>query len=252
MSISYDVIDLAAARRHGVAVTNIPAYGTEAVAQLTFAHILHLTNRLADHAASVVAGDWCRAPDFSYRLTPQIGLGGKTLGIVGCGRIGSAVARIGLAFGMTVIGVSRRALPPSSGIRRVELDELLRTSDFVSLHCPATPETRKLINPAALAKMKPGAFLVNSSRGGLIDEAALLARLREGTLTAALDVYWSEPLAVDHPLRSLANVVLSPHLGYCTEEVYTQFYRESIENVLAFLDGAPIRVMNPEALAHRP
>ncbi len=238
LATGYDVIDLAAARRHGVAVTNIPAYGTEAVAQLTFAHILHLTNRLADHAASVGAGDWCRASDFSYRLTPQIGLGGKTLGIVGCGRIGSAVARIGLAFGMTVIGVSRRALPPAGGIRRVELDELLRQADIITLHCPATPETRKLINSATLARIKRGAFLVNTSRGALIDEAALAEALNSGRLAGAgLDVLDGEPPSPGNPLLTAKNCFITPHLAWSGDEARAALLEIAGENLRAFAAG---------------
>lgn len=238
LATGYDVIDLAAARRYGVAVTNIPAYGTEAVAQLTFAHILHLTNRLADHAASVAAGDWCRSPDFSYRLTPQIGLCGKTLGIIGCGRIGSAVARIGQAFGMTVVGVSRRPPPPESGIRRLELDELLRIADIVSLHCPATPETRKLISAAALAKMKPGSFLVNTSRGALIDEAALAEALNAGRLAGAgLDVLDGEPPSPGNVLLAAKNCFITPHLAWSGDEARAALLKIAGENLRAFATG---------------
>lgn len=238
LATGYDVIDLAAARRHGVAVTNIPAYGTEAVAQLTFAHILHLTNRLADHAASVAAGNWCRSPDFSYRLTPQIGLGGKTLGIIGCGRIGSAVSRIAQAFGMNVTGVSRRPLAVESGIRQLELDELLQSSDIVSLHCPATPETRQLINPATLAKMKPGSFLVNTSRGALIDEAALADALNTGRLAGAgLDVLDGEPPSPDNPLLTAKNCFITPHLAWSGDEARAALLKIAGQNLRAFAAG---------------
>jgi phosphoglycerate dehydrogenase-like enzyme len=139
----------------------------------------------------------------------------------------------------------------AQGAQRVEKAELFAAADVVTLHLKLSERTRHIVGAIELQAMKPGAILVNSSRGGLVDEAALLDRLAEGRLTAALDVYWSEPLAEAHPLRSLPNVVLSPHLGYCTEEVYAQFYRESIENVMAFLEGRPIRVMNAEALRSR-
>ncbi|MGE4564655.1 MAG: D-2-hydroxyacid dehydrogenase [Victivallaceae bacterium] len=238
LATGYDVIDLAAARRYGVAVTNIPAYGTQAVAQLTFAHILHLSNRLADHAASVAAGDWCRSPDFSYRLTPQTGLYGKTLGIIGCGRIGSAVARIGQAFGMTVVGTSRHPLPPASGIRQLELDELLQSSDIVSLHCPATPETRKMINAVTLGRMKPGSFLINTSRGALIDEAALAEALNSGRLAGAgLDVLDGEPPSPGNVLLAAKNCFITPHLAWSGDEARGALLRIAGENLRAFAEA---------------
>lgn len=179
-------------------------------------------------------------------------LEGKTLGIIGLGKIGAKMARYAAALGMEVLAWSEHLTPEratAGGARLVDKDALLVQSDAVSLHLVLSERTRGIIGARELALMKPGAILVNSSRGPLIDEAALLEKLKTGALSAGLDVFDQEPLPADHPLRSLPNAVLTPHLGYCTREVYAQFYRESIDNVLAFLDGKPIRVLNPQALA---
>ncbi|HZP94469.1 MAG TPA: D-2-hydroxyacid dehydrogenase family protein [Burkholderiales bacterium] len=178
-------------------------------------------------------------------------LEGRTLGVIGLGKIGARMARSGQALGMQVLAWSQNLTPDkaqAAGARRVDKATLLAQSDAVTLHLVLSERTRGILGAEDLARMKPGAILINTSRGPLVDEAALLERLRAGSLIAGLDVYGQEPLPPDHPLRRLPNTVLTPHLGYCTRDVYAQFYRESIENVLAFLDGKPTRVLNPEAL----
>lgn len=178
-------------------------------------------------------------------------LDGKTLGIIGLGKIGSRMARYGAALGMQVVAWSANLTEEKAragGARLVDKATLLAQSDAVSLHLVLSDRTRGIFGAQDLAKMKPGAILINTSRGPLMDESALVERLKTGKLIAGLDVFAQEPLPADHPLRSLPNTVLTPHLGYCAREVYAQFYRESIENVLSFLDGTPTRVLNPEAL----
>ena len=174
------------------------------------------------------------------------------MGVIGLGKIGSRMARYGLALGMRVMAWSRNLTEETAsraGVQRVEKDTLLRESDAISLHLVLSDQSRGTIGADELKKMKDSAILINTSRGPLIDEVALLENLRAGRLIAALDVFDEEPLPADHPLRSLPNTVLTPHQGYATREIYSQFYRESIENVLAYLDGNPIRMLNPEALA---
>ena len=242
-------LDQEACARRGIVVCNTGSTRSDATtAEITLALMMAAARQLP-------AGDRnVRAGRFQEGIAPGMVLEGRTLGVVGLGRIGSRVARLGAALGMQVLGWSQNLTDEAAqaaGARRVDKAQLFAQSDVVSLHLKLSERTRHVVGAAELRAMRPGAILVNSSRGGLVDEAALIARLRTGQLTAALDVYWEEPVPVDHPLLALPNVVLSPHLGYCTEEVYTQFYRESIENVLAFLDGKPIRVLNPAALQGR-
>ncbi len=192
-----------------------------------------------------------RAGGFQCGVPAGTVLDGKTLGIIGLGKIGSRMARYGAALGMQVIAWSENLTEEKAragGARLVDKATLLAQSDAISLHVVLSDRTRGILGATELAQMKPGAILINTSRGPLVDEAALVARLKTGKLLAGLDVFAQEPLPADHPLRSLPNTVLTPHLGYCSSEVYAQFYGESIENVLAFLDGAPTRVLNPEAL----
>ena len=189
---------------------------------------------------------------FQQRLPLGTALEGKTLGVIGLGKIGSRMARYGLALGMRVLAWSRnltQEIASAAGVQWVEKDTLLRESDAISLHLVLSDQSRGTIGADELKKMKDSAILINTSRGPLIDEEALLENLRAGRLIAALDVFDEEPLPADHPLRSLPNTVLTPHQGYATKEIYSQFYSESIENVLAYLDGNPIRMLNPEALA---
>jgi phosphoglycerate dehydrogenase-like enzyme len=195
-----------------------------------------------------------RAGKFQMGVPVGIGLNGKTLGLIGLGRLGSHMARYGKALGMKVIGWSQNLTAEkatAAGATMVSKQELLSAADVVSIHLVLSPRSRGLIGAADLALMKQGAILVNTSRGPIVDAAALLDTVRAGRIVAALDVYDREPLAPDDPLRSAPNTVLTPHLGYCVQETWEQFYPQSIENALAFLDGKPVRVTNPEALQKR-
>jgi phosphoglycerate dehydrogenase-like enzyme len=206
-------------------------------------------------ARGLPAGDAnIRAGRFQMGVPVGIGLKGKTLGVIGLGRLGSYMAHYGSALGMTVIGWSQNLTAEkaaAAGATMVSKQELLSTADVASIHLVLSPRSRGLIGAADLAQMKQGAILVNTSRGPIVDEAALLEAVHAGRIVAALDVYDREPLPAGHPLRSAPNTVLTPHLGYCVQETWQQFYPQCVENALAFLDGKPIRVTNPEALEKR-
>ena len=238
LATGYNVVDAAAARVRNVPVTNIPAYGTPSVAQHTFALLLELTNHVGQHAASLRAGGWSRCPDFCYAETPLVELDGKTLGLIGAGRIAQAVARIGGAFGMKVVFATRTG-------GRAELERVLGESDVISLHCPLTPETRELINAATLARMKPSAFLLNTSRGPLIAEADLAAALNAGRLAgAAVDVLSTEPPPASNPLLTARNCLVTPHHAWATQAARQRLMTVAVDNVRAFLAGAPRNVVN--------
>lgn len=240
----YNIVDVAAARARGITVTNVPAYGTRSVAQHTLALLLELTQHSGRHADGVRAGRWSSNPDWCYWETPLVELEGLTLGIVGYGRIGQAVARLGEALGMKVItAVSGRGTPPRQ-VAVVEVDHLFSTSDVVSLHCPLTPETRHLVNAARLARMKPTAFLLNTSRGPLIDEAALARALAAGQLAGAgLDVLAQEPPPADHPLLTAPNCLITPHIAWATRAARQRLMHAVVENARAFLAGHPVNVV---------
>ncbi len=238
LATGYNVVDVAAARARGIPVTNVPDYGTASVAQHTIALLLELARGVGAHAAAVRGGDWSRAADWCYWNTPQVELAGLALGVVGRGRIGSAVARLGAALGMEVMCVGR-----ADG--RAGLERVLRAADAVTLHCPLTPETHQLIDAAALRWMKPGAFLVNTSRGALVDERALADALNEGRLAgAAVDVLTQEPPPADHPLLRARNCLVTPHLAWATGAARRRLLRTTVDNVRAFLAGAPRHVVN--------
>ncbi len=246
LATGYNVVDLEAARARGVPVTNVPGYSTPSVAQLTFALLLELTHHVGAHSQGVRAGRWSRSPDFCYWETPLVELAGRTFGIIGFGQVGRAVARLAAAFEMRVLVHTRT--PPASTpaeVRLTDLDTLLRESDVVSLHCPLTPETRHLINRERLALLKPGAFLLNTGRGPLVDEAALADALNTGRLAGAgLDVLSIEPPPPDHPLLSARNCVITPHLGWATRAARERLLQQAAENVRAFLAGRPVNVVN--------
>lgn len=245
LATGYNVVDCAAARKRDIPVCNIPAYGTAAVAQFAFALILELVNRVGLHDVSVHNGDWSRSPNFSYWLTPQTELAGKTLGILGLGRIGQAVAKIALGFGMKVIAYNRTPRQ-MDGVEMVsQWWELLPRSDILTLHCPLFPETEKIINAATLNRMKWGTYLVNTSRGGLIDEAALIDALNSGHLAgAALDVVSAEPIPEDHPLLRAPNCILTPHMAWAPVESRGRIMTIAADNLRAWLAGKPINVVN--------
>ena len=239
-------LDTAACTARGIVISHTGGQrSTPATAELTLGLMLAATRRIP------VADATIRGGGFQGGVPPGFVLEGRTLGIIGLGKIGSRMARYGQALGMHVLAWSQNLTADkaqAAGARLVDKVTLLEQSDVVTLHVVLSERTRGLLGTQDLARMKPNAVLVNSSRGPLVDESALVAAVKSGRLIAALDVYGKEPLPPDHPLRSLPNTVLTPHLGYCTTEVYAQFYVDSVENVLAFLDGKPLRVLNPEVL----
>ncbi len=248
LATGYNIVDVDAARELGITVTNIPAYSTAAVAQLVFALLLEICHHVGDHSQSVHRGDWQNCPDFSYWTHPLMELQGKTLGIVGTGRIGRAVAAAGAAFGMQVLGHSRSAVPGQSegGIGYVTLEELYRRSDVVTLHCPLTEATREMIDARALALMKPGAILINTSRGGLVHEQALADALGAGRLKAAgIDVVSVEPIRGDNPLLKAPNCLITPHIGWAPYEARQRLMGILEENIRRFQAGEPVNVVNP-------
>ena len=242
----YNVVDVEAAKERGIIVTNVPTYGTRSVAQHTFALLLELTQHVGHHAQTVRDGRWVRSPDWCYWDKPLIELDGLTMGVVGYGRIGQAVAKLAEAFGMKVITTAS-----SSGKRRepnvaiVELGYLFSESDVVSLHCPLMPETKHLVNAQRLAQMKPTAFLINTSRGPLVDEAALAEALNSDRIAAAaLDVLSTEPPSADNPLLTAKNCLITPHNAWAMRAARARLLKTAVENVRAFLAGKPQNVVS--------
>ncbi len=228
----YDIVDVTAARERGIVVTNVKGYSTDSVAQLTFALLLELTLHTGRHDESVHAGDWVRSPDFSYAKSPLIELAGKTLGLVGYGDIGQKVAEIGKAFGMHIL-VNRRhpAKTPEDGIRYVDRQTLFAQSDVVSLHCPATPDTVGFVNQELLTSMKSTAYLLNTSRGSLLNEHDVADALNKGQLAGAgLDVLAVEPPKADNPLLTAKNCVITPHIAWASYEARQRLMRSVAEN----------------------
>ena len=246
LATGYDIIDTEAATRHGVTVCNVPAYGTNAVAQFTFALLLELCHRVGAHSQSVFRGDWARSKDFCYWLTTQRELADKTIGIIGFGKIGQKVAEIATAFGMKVMAYSRTIRPESEGkYQYVSLDKLLQQADVVSLHSPLTPQTEKIINNEALAKMKSTALLINTARGGLVDENALFAALSTGKIAGyAADVVASEPILPENPLLNAPNCILTPHIAWAPVESRQRLLNIVDENIKEYLSGSPVNVVN--------
>lgn len=242
----YNIVDCEACAKHGVPVTNVPSYGTAAVAQFTIALMLELCHQIGLHDASVHQGDWIKSANFCYWLTPQMELGGKTLGIIGFGRIGRAVGQLAKAFGMRVIAYSRSQCEEGRQIGEyVDLDKLFAESDFVSLHCPQFSETEKIINAQNIAKMKDGAILINTARGGLVDEPALAEALACDKLRgAAVDVVSQEPMNANNPLLTAKNCVITPHIAWAPVESRQRLLDCVVENIRGFLNGNPQNVVN--------
>lgn len=242
----YNVVDCEACARRGIPVTNVPTYGTDAVAQFTMALILEMCHRIGLHNHSVHQGDWSKRENFCYWLTPQMELAGKTLGIIGFGRIGRAVGRLAKAFGMNVIAYNRSQCEEGRRIGEyVDLDTLFAQSDIVSLHCPLFPETEKIINTESLAKMKDDAMLVNTARGGLVEEEALVEALRSGKLRyAAVDVVSQEPMPNSCPLLKTRKCIITPHMAWAPIESRQRLLDCVVENIRAFLNGTPQNVVN--------
>lgn len=236
LATGYDCVDAKAAKDLGIQVSNVPTYGTDSVAQFTLALILELAHQIGRHSEAVQTGAWVDALDWTFNLTPQIELTGKTLGIIGYGRIGQRVGELARAFGMQVITVARPGR--SFEVPSVPLEELLRHSDFISLHCPLTPFTKGIIDGKSLAKMKPGAFLINASRGGLIVEEDLRAALDAGTIAgAAVDVVSTEPMAAHHPYLGAKNLIITPHIAWSSKEARIRIMETISHNIHSFLAG---------------
>lgn len=246
MATGYNVVDIESARRRGIIVTNIPSYSTDSVAQMVFAHILTVTNRVEHYAQKNREGSWSKNPDFCYWDTPLIELAGKTLGIVGLGNIGMRVARIAHEFGMDVFAVtSKNASDLPAGIQKTTLDGLLATSDILTLHCPLTSDTHEMINADTLQKMRRGAILVNTGRGPLVNEQAVAAALESGQLGAyCADVMCSEPPAEDNPLFAHPNAFITPHIAWATHEARLRLKNICVDNLKAFVAGHPQNVVN--------
>ena len=245
LATGYNVVDTVAAREHGVTVTNVPAYSTESVAQMVFAHLLTVTNRTEHYALQNRQGRWTQSPDFCYWDTPLTELAGKTFGIVGLGNIGRRVAQIAQAFGMQVKALtSKRADELPAGVKKVELRELLATADVLSLHCPLTDTTRHLMNAQTLSLMKSTAILINTGRGPLVCDADVAEALQTGRLAAyCADVLTEEPPRSDNPLISLHNAYFTPHVAWATREARVRLLQVAIDNVRAFVEGSPQNVV---------
>ena len=246
LATGYNVVDCDAAKERGVVVCNVPAYGTDSVAQFTFALLLELCHQVGVHSQAVHRGDWSSCPDFCFWYTKQTELVGKTIGIIGFGRIGQAVGKIAKAFGMNVLAYNRSISESGKAIGNyVPLEELLNRSDIVSLHCPMTPETDKLINKETINKMKDGAILLNTARGGLIDEQALAASLATGKLSGyAADVVSVEPISPSNPLLSAPNTILTPHMAWAPVESRQRIIDCTVQSIDGFLKGNVIHAVN--------
>jgi glycerate dehydrogenase len=241
----YNIVDVAAARERGIPVSNVPSYGTRAVAQLTLALLLELALHAGHHAQTARDGRWAKCPDYCYWDFPLLELDGLTMGIVGFGRIGRAVADLAAAFGMRVLAHTRTEPPASAAAQFVSLEKLFRESDVVSLHCPLTPETKLLVNSERLSWMKSSAFLLNTSRGGLVDEAALTEALETGRIAAAaVDVLSVEPPAAGNLLLGAKNCLVTPHIAWATRAARARLLESTVENARAFLLGEPRNVVN--------
>lgn len=246
LATGYNVVDYVYAAKKGIPVTNVPGYGTDTVAQFTFALLLEICHHVAHHSEAVHAGRWEQSPDFCFCDYPQIELAGKTMGIIGFGRIGQKVGTIAKAFGMKVLAYSPHEYESGKAIGTyVNLNTLLAESDVISLHCPLFPETEGIINQATIAKMKDGVILLNNGRGPLVVEQDLADALNSGKIqAAAVDVVSAEPIKGDNPLLTAKNCFITPHIAWATKEARQRIMDCAVNNVKAFLSGAPENVVN--------
>ena len=246
LATGYNVVDCDAAARRGIPVCNVPAYSTNSVAQFTFALLLELCNRVGHHNDAVHAGRWSSCPNFCFWDTPQMELAGKTMGIIGFGQIGRAVGRIARAMGMEVLAYNRSRCPEGEALARyTTLEDLLHRSDIVSLHLPLSPANTRMVNDAFLNQMKDGAILLNTARGGLIDEAALNRALTSGKLRgAAADVVTVEPIPVDSPLLTAPNMILTPHMAWAPLEARQRIMDITMDSIRGWLAGNPVNRVN--------
>jgi len=241
-----NIVGVDAATEKGIPVCNVAGYGPDSVAQMVFAHVLNLTHRLAEQAEDVRKGGWVASPDFCYWLHPAVELSGMTFGIVGLGEIGQSVCRIAQGFGMKVIAFTRDPSRESpQGVEWKKMDELFSESDFISLHCPLTPETESLVNATNIERMKKSAYILNAGRGQLVDEQALADALNRGRIAGAgLDVLSSEPPSADNPLLTAKNCFITPHIAWATKAARERLMRMSAENLKSFIEGSVVNRVN--------
>ncbi len=246
LATGYNVVDCLAAKERGIVVCNVPAYSTNSVAQFTFALLLELCHQVGAHSQAVHRGDWCTCPDFCFWYTRQTELVGKTIGIIGFGSIGQTVGKIAKAFGLNVIAYSRSVRESGKEIAEyVSLDELLSRSDIISLHCPMTPETDKIINAATIEKMKDGVILLNTARGGVIDEDAVALALGTGKLAGyGADVVSAEPISPLNPLLTAPNTILTPHMAWAPIEARQRIIDITTKSIAGFLSGNIVNAVN--------
>ncbi len=243
LATGYNIVDVDCARAHGIPVCNVPSYSTDSVAQFTIALLLEVCHHCGRHNVLVHEGAWTSCQDFCLWTTPQMELAGKTLGIIGYGRIGAKTAQIARALGMKVITFSRSS---HEGVENVDLDTLLKEADVISLHCPLFPETKEIISRESIAKMKDGVILVNTARGALLDEQAVADALAAGKIRgAAVDVTTAEPIRKDNPLLSAPNCIITPHMAWTPLEARTRLLNTVRDYIQAFCAGDPIHVVNP-------
>ena len=247
LATGYNVVDTEAAKELGMIVTNIPTYGTAAVAQYTLALVLELCHHIGEHSKTVFNGDWTQSPDFCYWNSPLIELAGKTIGVIGFGRIGQATAKIAQAFGLNILAYDsyQNKELESDTCKYTSLDELLSKSDIISLHCPLFDSTMGIINKNNIAKMKDGVMIINTSRGPLVVEEDLSEALESGKVAgAAVDVVSSEPIASNNPLLKAKNCIITPHIAWAPKESRSRLMNTAVENLAAFIKGSPINVVN--------
>ncbi len=247
LATGYNVVDVDAAKQKGIPVTNVPAYGTTAVAQSVFALLLEICNNVRRHSDAVKQGEWTNSEDFCFWKSPLIELTGKTMGIIGMGRIGQATAKIAQAFGMNILAYSRHQNINllSDTFKYVTLNDLLTGSDVISLHCPLFENTKGIINKHTIGKMKDGVMIINTSRGPLIVEEDLAEGLNNGKIAgAAIDVLSLEPPSFDNPLLKIDNCIITPHIAWAPKESRKRLMNIAIDNLIQFLDGNPVNVVN--------
>lgn len=244
LATGYNIVDVECAKEKGITVTNIPTYGTATVAQYTFALLLELCHQVGRHNAGVHSGVWQNCLDFCCWETPQIELAGKTMGIIGFGKIGQAVAKIALSFGLRVLAYDQYSQNEISKVKKVGLNTLLEESDIITLHCPLTQETEKIISSNSISRMKDGVILINSARGGLVDEMALAEALHCGKVyAAAVDVVSTEPIIKENPLLRAENCIITPHIAWASREARQRLMDIAVRNIEAFLSGKAMNLV---------
>ena len=247
LATGYNVVDVQATKDLGITVTNVPTYGTTAVAQMTMALLLEICHHVGEHNRAVKQGEWTNSKDFSFWNYPLVELEGKTMGIIGFGRIGRATAKLAEAFGMNILASASRRRPEleTTTCKYIDMDGLLTESDVISLHCPLTPDTEGIINAANIAKMKDGVMLINTARGQLVVEKDLKEALDHGKVAgAAVDVVSTEPIEADNPLLKAKNCIITPHIAWASKESRARLLNLAIDNLKAYLQGNPINKVN--------